>query len=506
MATSMEPSYEAVKTPLEHEVQTRMKETLRRDPMATLAEHFLPDNIPGNAHKQIASSLDITLEKALRVKRRLQTQHSSFHEHKSALQAQAYIHEKLFCGPNITSERLARVRIVRDGGVGMSISQALFGINFAIGRNLVPILDQQELLWFSNAGMGIHDLFHLPCRPPAHILAQAESIDAASCDDVSCDRKKARNAVRIPPPFAHLPLMWWWRQLARSVVQPSPRVLAGMHSILRTAGFPFANPVKDPINFAPTLEDSPFGTLFDFKDAPRPLIAVHMRRGDSCTGGRPVCLSDAQSVHDLLVEKGLSNGTLLVASDSSALLDELDDLVESNSYDSTGTRFQGQIASIHLNRTFYESFATKSSLRAKAYEDNKETKALVRSSGLALEALLDLALLAEGEIHVGSFFSNFIRGAMNLSGRNARSRYVSFDAQWCPFDICSLGCETHQVWLRKLARLHSPESTWPNYDRTQGLTEELLRLPREDYYDVLSDFQADAAKIVVTTLRMHSGQ
>jgi hypothetical protein len=54
------------------------------------------------------------------------------------------------------------------------------------------------------------------------------------------------------------------------------------------------------------------------------------------------------------------------------------------------------------------------------------------------EGLVDLFLLAEAGVHVGSFYSNFRRLAMQLSGDPGGS-YVSTDAKWCPYTVCICG-------------------------------------------------------------------
>jgi hypothetical protein len=48
----------------------------------------------------------------------------------------------------------------------------------------------------------------------------------------------------------------------------------------------------------------------------------------------------------------------------------------------------------------------------------------------------DLALLAKGDVHIGSWFSNFRRIAHQLSHSPA---YASTDAKWCPFTTCTSG-------------------------------------------------------------------
>ena len=53
------------------------------------------------------------------------------------------------------------------------------------------------------------------------------------------------------------------------------------------------------------------------------------------------------------------------------------------------------------------------------------------------EALLDLGLLSQASVVVGSMYSNFGRLALQLTGSAA---YESFDAYWCPYHTCQAGC------------------------------------------------------------------
>ena len=55
--------------------------------------------------------------------------------------------------------------------------------------------------------------------------------------------------------------------------------------------------------------------------------------------------------------------------------------------------------------------------------------------------LLDLGLLAQGDVLVGSLYSNYARLGMQL-GSAARHgfRHMSFDALWCPYHTCQAGC------------------------------------------------------------------
>ena len=73
------------------------------------------------------------------------------------------------------------------------------------------------------------------------------------------------------------------------------------------------------------------------------------------------------------------------------------------------------------------------------------------------QSLADLFLLAHADVHVGSFFSNFRRVAMQLSGAPV-GPYYSTDARWCAYTMCRCGWKgtrslkaaraKHAVWWK----------------------------------------------------------
>jgi len=116
-------------------------------------------------------------------------------------------------------------------------------------------------------------------------------------------------------------------------------------------------------------------------------------------------------------------------------------------------QFKGQVVGFRsASRSWYQSFESE---KGQNYEDRSSSRLFLASHETPLEAILDLALLAQGEIHVGSLYSNFIRAALALSRRNRYGKYFSFDAEWCPFESCSSGWLTPAScvkWDKRLCR------------------------------------------------------
>lgn len=569
---------------------------------SVLDRNYVPVSVPYTTHDTISTAFENILNETMSMKARLQKQHIVYDPIRTQLKARRSIYKHLECDPKtVRPSDIAKIRLVSDGGIGLTISQALFAINMAISRNLIPIFDDQELLWFSSRKLSIGDIFNLPCNPPAHVR-DSSRVQKANCDDASCDRRLAKAATTIPLEFAHLPLMWWWRQLTLTVIRPSENILGHMAKILKKNRSPVYNPMWNHSTATHKLDhSSPFARLFNMDNLERPLVAVHLRRGDACTGDRPTCISSASEVFELLEKKNINRGTLLVATDSAQLLESMENTVSSE-----GNSFQGKVISLKADRNYYGNFYKKDM----AYEDISKTQNMIQETNLALEAILDLVFLAEGEIHVGSFFSNFIRSAMNLSGKNHAFRYISFDAHWCPHEICSLGwitrdkcplyhrhmcqwrptymcnstslgdkcnrfagslssdqcnlfyqnkdmfrlswiksqalqevspildqlvnssarysdvccstecfeetsqssdgsmndvhgCSKPQRWLKDVIKYNNPELAWEGYTQIKGFTPEVLRTPRENYFSVISEFQARVARVVTDTINLH---
>ena len=181
------------------------------------------------------------------------------------------------------------------------------------------------------------------------------------------------------------------------------------------------------------------------------LIAVHVRVGDSCTSAdqRPECMLDwATQLRKEIVHKksqlgamaGNATGMAMVANrlPRDAYNATFNLLVVLLSTDS-GVVFSRRSASaakagvhavlgLHLNRAVYSSTDLI---------EHRVKKGELEARRVLADSLLDIILLAHGRHHVGSFYSNFARLALLMSGSlDSTTRDGSL---WCPFHKCNVG-------------------------------------------------------------------
>mmetsp|Transcript_13481 Transcript_13481/g.24138 ORF Transcript_13481/g.24138 Transcript_13481/m.24138 type:complete len:649 (+) Transcript_13481:109-2055(+) len=348
--------------------------------------------------------------------------------------ARAFLKSRLECDE--TSSFMV-IRPVSDGGVGLVLNQYLLLINTALAMGKVPVIDGKDLLWFEGKTISIFDLFDLPCKRPNGELME-EATRSISCN-VSCDRRDIYYSSWIPEKFSHRPMLWWWQQLSTFVFKPSLSLLKKLHNLPVLKASPIYNP-------APPSSALGFSSLFDLQKLPRPWVSLHLRHGDSCSPDRPRCIGSAEDAFEIMRDKNITHGTIFLATDSSSLVEEVKGLMRSRD-----SGFKGRVVSFNIDRGFYQKFFMKDL----AYEEDGKLKKLLKRTTIGLEAVLDIALLSQGEIHVGSFYSNFIRLALNVAQRNPLGKYVSFDAEWCPYEICSLGWLTSvkcPLWEKHLCQ------------------------------------------------------
>jgi hypothetical protein len=66
--------------------------------------------------------------------------------------------------------------------------------------------------------------------------------------------------------------------------------------------------------------------------------------------------------------------------------------------------------------------------------------------GVLLASLADIALLANADVHVGSFYSNFRRFAFQMAPAHSVA-YASFDTAWCTYPTLHTIHYTHTLCL-----------------------------------------------------------
>lgn len=309
----------------------------------------------------------------------------------------------------------------KDVGVGLLFTQVLLLINRAMDACQTPVVVAgDDMLWFSSASsVAVRDVLNV-----GEVSApRAASLESSECEH-ACTIPRAMATLWVPERFQRRGVKWWYQQLARYFIRPSPRLLRLLYELPVLRDSPLRAPRLVPQAPRPSFDD-----LFRLPaKLARPVVAVHLRRGDSCQSLRPPCMKDGKEALRLLKQEGIKSGTILLATDSARVATAAVAQAKERGF---------EVFTLRVNRSFYRLF--EKTRDGKDIDQHPRLKEQIRKTSLVVESLLDLALLAQGEIHVGSFYSNFIRVAMSLSKINAVSQYISFDSQWCPFESCSLG-------------------------------------------------------------------
>eukprot|EP00924_Labyrinthula_sp_SR-Ha-C_P016018 snap_masked-scaffold_4-processed-gene-16.16-mRNA-1 protein AED:1.00 eAED:1.00 QI:0/0/0/0/1/1/4/0/1358 len=347
----------------------------------------------------------------------VQPKHSSIKE-----KASTYIQEKL----RNCNNSPAYIQLENDVGLGLALTQVVLLTNKALSQNRTPVLvgKDEDYVWFSGPMLKLHNLLSFPC---------SNKFNGPIFDNqkLSCSKRCSKEILRsfyVPDEFINLGLKSWLKLITLEVIQPSNTLL---YDLLGTSSFHNARSLKSKsfqrrhfnVKSLQTFTD-----IFDFKKYEKPLIGIHIRRGDSCMKDRPPCVYNFEKVLEKLSEEGYNSGTLLLATDNSDIRKQ-------------GTKFSdygfSDVITIPSSTSFYNELEEKKG--GVPIEEHPSLRKQIQENNLAVEALLDIALLAQADVHVGSFYSNFIRISMALSKNNPTSKYISFDAEWCPFETCSYG-------------------------------------------------------------------
>lgn len=352
------------------------------------------------------------------------------------------------------------IRPAKDVGFGLSLTEILQLVNVVLSKGMTPIFETKNSIWLSGDSVSIQDLLNLPCRIENIERKQREKIRILRCTGI-CPVEDTLARVWLPEEYVFLGYKWWYGQLAKALVKPSPVLLQRLHDSTPLKNSQIRNHLfkNDETSLVGT---SPFSTLFNLSSLQRPLIAIHLRRGDSCTNIRPACIRDITLVLEKLKQQGVTSGSLLVATEAENLLEEIKEEYKAYNFSA--------LITFKLDRSLYESLYQK---RIIPIEDIDDLEFRIKNTDIVLEALLDIALLSMGDIHVGSFYSNFIRIGMSLSKQSAIKtslKYITFDASFCPFESCQLG------WLSKRScpRWHKHFCQWRSKEYCQNLSKPSL--------------------------------
>jgi hypothetical protein len=203
-------------------------------------------------------------------------------------------------------------------------------------------------------------------------------------------------------------------------------------------------------------------------DAPRPWVAAHLRRGDACRDGAYMgrtCSSGddyARACCDAGRKYGF--GTLIVATDSSSALAELTAALAERRCPFT------------VKATSDTSVDDKTRESARV-EDLLESNVLDSAKEFA-GVLVDVFLLASGDVYIGKFTSNLDRLAYALlvARKGVAAPYVSLDTAWSKDTPALFDAATHRP-LQKLLNETLHKSQLRNITRKKLRVDE-CRAPR----------------------------
>ena len=159
---------------------------------------------------------------------------------------------------------------------------------------------------------------------------------------------------------------------------------------------------------------------------PRPIIAMHVRGGDSCLEREQqrmarTCnsLADymvhAMRAHQLYGAPGRKT-TIFLATDTASVI-----------ADSKHDKWAKSFNFVHL------SGVSREIAKDKIWDELIEEGAAMDFHHIARSVLLDMYLLAEGDVLIGKFTSNVLRTAYALAYANTGciKPFVSLDGPWC---------------------------------------------------------------------------
>ena len=244
--------------------------------------------------------------------------------------------------------------------------------------------------------------------------------------------------LEVPPEWAHLDWLTWWRALTQYLLRPGARLLEGLAAtlaritmlrstavgapdlaraeeqlVLRANAAARADAARDGVGFA----DRFAAGVARWGAVRRPLIGVHVRLGDGCwdskRGGCKYVRSFA-TVLTRLRQAGLTHGTIFLATDNSTIAEQAV-AAPSAGFD---------VLALGEDRKRVE----KSHARGDRRRERDELLHL---------QLLDLALLSQADVLAGVFGSTFVKSALQLGRSRA---YISLDTfPWCPLLRCYWG-------------------------------------------------------------------
>ncbi|KAL1527864.1 hypothetical protein AB1Y20_009240 [Prymnesium parvum] len=237
--------------------------------------------------------------------------------------------------------------------------------------------------------------------------------------------------LELPPEWSHLEWIHWWRAITQYLVQPGPKLLAGMAATLRRVTLfassgdsarylrrasPSETEKAAPLGgFAPRVAAG----VASWTEIARPLIGVHVRVGDGCWDSKRGGCKYVKSFGGVLTrlrEAGIHQGTIFLATDNSTIASE--------ARLSSPSASNFNVLTLSIDRS---ALACSQWSGCKTAQDDE----------LFHLQLLDIALLSQADLVAGVFGSTFVKTALQLGSTPA---YLSLDSfPWCPLLRCFWG-------------------------------------------------------------------
>ena len=269
----------------------------------------------------------------------------------------------------------------------------------------------------------------------------AKDIAAAGRESISLWRVNLAVSRHVPRIFQRQGLLWWFQVLTSYLVRVQPPLsdIVQSHAAMK----PFI--VTTPAGGAATDEFRWLGWAIrcgrkycdgvgpGWMPTARFDVGAHIRLGDACRQKHVPkhylthvrrCDVNLTTVLRKVRANGVHNGTLFIASDSQAIIDEV----------AAGGALPFVASYLAINRSRFDTAAPTERLTARA----------IRLQSM-VEALMDMLLLSRSSVVVGKMMSNFPRMALQLRVQPPRSHgaagaYLALDDRpWCSRTSCREG-------------------------------------------------------------------
>ena len=274
----------------------------------------------------------------------------------------------------------------------------------------------------------------------------AKMLAAASRESQSLWRSHLAVSKHVPRIFQRQGLLWWFQVLTTYLVRIQSPLAERLQAHPAMKPFAFQTPQSPVDEFRWLGWTVRCGRKYcdglgpGWRPTARFDIGAHIRIGDSCRQKNVPkhyllhvrrCDLNLSTVVRKIRASGLHNGTLFIASDSQAIIEEV----------ARGGARPFTASYLSINRTRFDTAIPTEQLDLK----RERMRSLV-------EALMDMLLISRSSLVVGKMMSNFPRMALQLRTQLPRSQragaYVSLDDRpWCSRTSCREGYLDKETWV-----------------------------------------------------------